>query len=231
MAGNAVSDEGLPLGAEIDADGLWSQVLNRAQGAGLRPGLFLDRDGLVVEEVHYLHRPADVRLIDGAAGVITKANVRGFPVILVTNQAGIAHGRYGWGEFAEVQEKIIDDLAAEGAFINAVFACPHHGDGRPPYDKPDHSWRKPNPGMLLATAERLPVDLGKSWIVGDRAQDLAAGKGAGLAGGVHVLTGHGGGDGEREEALRLEGDGFKALTAADITQAASLLPSFKEGGG
>ena len=84
--------------------------------------------------------------------------------------------------------------------------------------------------MLLATAERLPVDLGKSWIVGDRAQDLAAGKGAGLAGGVHILTGHGGGDGEREEALRLEGDGFKALTAADITQAASLLPLFKEGG-
>ncbi|MCH2327707.1 MAG: HAD-IIIA family hydrolase [Rhodospirillales bacterium] len=215
---------------EIDAAGLWSQVLNRAQGAGLRPGLFLDRDGVVVEEVHYLHRPADVRLIDGAAGVITQANVRGFPVILVTNQAGIAHGRYGWGEFAEVQEKIIDDLATEGAFINAVFACPHHGDGRPPYDKPDHSWRKPNPGMLLATAEKLPVDLGKSWIVGDRAQDLAAGKGAGLAGGVHVLTGHGGGDGEREEALRLEGDGFKALTAADITQAASLLPLFKEGG-
>jgi D-glycero-D-manno-heptose 1,7-bisphosphate phosphatase len=231
MVGNAVSDESLPLGAEIDADGLWSQVLNRAQGAGLRPGLFLDRDGVVVEEVHYLHRPADVRLIDGAAGVITKANVRGFPVILVTNQAGIAHSRYGWREFAEVQEKIIDDLTTEGAFINAVFACPHHGDGRPPYDKPDHSWRKPNPGMLLATAERLPVDLGISWIVGDRAQDLAAGKSAGLAGGVHVLTGHGGGDGEREEALRLEGDGFKALTAADITQAASLLPSFKEGGG
>jgi D-glycero-D-manno-heptose 1,7-bisphosphate phosphatase len=231
MGGNAVSGEGLPLGAEIDAEGLWSQVLNRAQGAGLRPGLFLDRDGVVVEEVHYLHRPADVRLINGAAGVITKANVRGFPVILVTNQAGIAHGRYGWGEFAEVQEKIIDDLTTEGAFINAVFACPHHGDGRPPYDKPDHSWRKPNPGMFLATAERLPVDLGKSWIVGDRAQDLAAGKGAGLAGGIHVLTGHGGGNGEREEALRLEGDGFKALTAADITQAASLLPPFKEGGG
>ena len=231
MVGNAVSDESLPLGAEIDADGLWSQVLNRAQGAGLRPGLFLDRDGVVVEEVHYLHRPADVRLIDGAASVITKANVRGFPVILVTNQAGIAHGRFGWGEFAEVQEKIIDDLTTEGAFINAVFACPHHGDGRPPYDKPDHSWRKPNPGMLLATAERLPVDLGKSWIVGDRAEDLAAGKGAGLAGGIHVLTGHGGGNGEREEALRLEGDGFKALTAADITQAASLLPLFKEGGG
>ena len=63
MAEDAVSDEGLPLGAEIDADGLWSQVLNRAQGAGLRAGLFLDRDGVVVEEVHYLHQPADVRLI------------------------------------------------------------------------------------------------------------------------------------------------------------------------
>lgn len=231
MAGDAISDEGLPLGAEIDTDGLWSQVLNRVQGAGPRPGLFLDRDGVVVEEVHYLHQPADVRLIDGAAGVIAKANIRGFPVILVTNQAGIAHGRFGWGEFAEVQQKIIDDLAAEGAFINAVFACPHHGDGRPPYDKPDHPWRKPNPGMLRAAAERLPVDLGTSWIVGDRAQDLTAGKGAGLAGGVHVLTGHGGEDGEREAAVKLDGGGFKALTAADITEAACLLPLFKEGWG
>lgn len=230
MAEDAVSDEGLPLGAEIDADGLWSQVLNRAQGAGLRPGLFLDRDGVVIEEVHYLHRPADVRLIDGAAEVIGQANVLGFPVILVTNQAGIAHGHFGWEEFAEVQEKIIDDLADEGAFVNAVFACPHHGDGRAPYDKPDHPWRKPNPGMLVAAAERLPVDLGTSWIVGDRALDLAAGKGAGLSGGIHVLTGHGGDDGEREESLKLDGDGFKALGAVGITEAATLLPLFKEGG-
>ena len=69
MAEEPTTKENLPPGAEIDSDGLWSQVLNRAQGATRRAALFLDRDGVVVEEVHYLHRPADVSLIDGAAGM------------------------------------------------------------------------------------------------------------------------------------------------------------------
>ena len=204
----------------------------RPSPAQVREGaLVLALDGVVVEEVQYLHQPTDVRIIEGAGDVIARANLLGLPVIVVTNQAGIAHGRYGWEEFAAVQEKIIDDLAAEGAFINAVFACPHHGEGRPPYDKPDHPWRKPNPGMMLAAAERLPLDLGKSWIVGDKALDLEAGKNAGLSGGVHVLSGHGSEDGEKEAAAKLGGDGFTALAAADITEAASLLPLFKDGRG
>ena len=175
MAEEPTSKENLPPGAEIDPDGLWSQVLNRAQGATRRAALFLDRDGVVVEDVHYLHRPEDVSLIDGACAVIAEANRRAIPVVMVTNQAGIAHGHYGWAEFIQVQEKILDDLAAEGAFVNGVFACPHHDGGRAPYDVENHPWRKPNPGMLLAAAERLPLDLGQSWIIGDRAGDLEAG--------------------------------------------------------
>ncbi len=224
MSNKPPPKEKLPLGASIDADGLWSQVLNRAQGAGLRAALFLDRDGVVVEEVHYLHKPADVRLIDGAAGLIGAANKSGVPVILVSNQAGIARGLYGWEAFIAVQDKILDGLAAEGAFINGVFACPHHGDGKAPYDTAEHPWRKPNPGMLIEAAQRLPVDLGASWIVGDQASDLEAGKNAKLAGGVHVLSGHGKDDGERDRALALSGNGFQALGAEDVKGAVSLLP-------
>jgi D-glycero-D-manno-heptose 1,7-bisphosphate phosphatase len=216
--------ENLPFGAEIDADGLWSQVLNRAQGAGRRAALFLDRDGVVIEEVHYLHKPADVRLIEGAAGLIGEANKSGVPVILVSNQAGIARGFYGWEEFIAVQDKVLDDLAQEDVFLNGVFVCPHHGDGKPPYDTAEHPWRKPNPGMLIAAAQRLPVDLGASWIVGDQASDLEAGKNARLAGGVHVLSGHGKDDGERDGALALSGNGFQVLGAKDLKGAVSLLP-------
>lgn len=220
----------LPQGADLDADGLWSQVLNRVQGTGMKPALFLDRDGVLVEEVHYLSNPQDAHLIDGAARIIGEANNLAIPVIIVTNQAGIARGHLGWPEFIAVQEKIIDDLATEGVFVNGVFACPYHGDGRAPYDMPDHPWRKPNPGMLLEAAQRLPIDLEKSWIIGDKAADLEAGKKAGLAGGIHVLTGHGKDDGEREASLALAGDGFQAAPADDIADAGSLL-GFLQGSG
>lgn len=217
----------LPLGAELDGDHLWSQVLNRVQGRRRRAGLFLDRDGVVVEEVAYLHKPEDVKLIAGAADVVLAANRLGVPVILVTNQAGIGRGHYGWGDFAAVHERINGDLARAGAFVNGVFACPHHGDGRAPYDRANHPWRKPNPGMLLAAAERLPLDLGRSWIVGDRATDIEAGRKAGLAGGVHVATGYGGDAGERRRALEQGGDGFEVLAAASIAEAAALVPLLK----
>lgn len=224
MSSSPLIPDPLPAGADIDGDYLFSQVVNRAQGPGRRGGLFLDRDGAMVEEVHYLHKPDDVKLIAGAADVIAAANRLGVPVILVTNQAGIGRGHYGWEDFIAVHERLNDDLAEAGVFVNGVFACPHHGDGKPPYDRADHPWRKPNPGMLLAAAERLPLDLARSWIVGDRATDLEAGRNAGLAGGVHVATGYGGNDAERRRAMALGGDGFKALAAATIAEAREMLP-------
>jgi D-glycero-D-manno-heptose 1,7-bisphosphate phosphatase len=230
MAGDTEITENLPFGADIDEDGLWRQVLNRPQGSGRHAALFLDRDGVMVEDTDYLHRPADVILIDGAARVIAEANLLAVPVILVTNQAGIGRGKFGWPDFIAVQKKIIDELDREGAFLNAVFACPHHADARPPYDAPDHPWRKPNPGMLLGAAERLPIDLGRSWLIGDRAGDLEAGKSAGLAGGVHLLTGHGGDAGERDRAEALSGGGFQTLIAESIGGALEVLPLLRESG-
>ncbi|HIM24579.1 MAG TPA: HAD-IIIA family hydrolase, partial [Rhodospirillales bacterium] len=159
MAENIQITETLPVGAELSEDGLWSQVLNRPQGSGRHRALFLDRDGVIVEDTNYLHRPEDVRMIDGAVEVIATANQLAIPVIVITNQAGIARGLYGWNEFVQVQETILAALDIGGAFVNAVFACPHHGDGKPPYKQADHPWRKPNPGMLLAAAERMALDI------------------------------------------------------------------------
>lgn len=229
-----ISKPPLPVGAELDNGGLWAQVLNRLQGSGQgnirRPALFLDRDGVIVEDTNYLHRPEDVRMIDGAAEVIARANRRAIPVIVITNQAGIGRGYYGWEDFIAVQETIIEELDKGGAFINAVFACPHHKDGQPPYDQADHPWRKPNPGMILDAAERLPLDLGRSWVIGDRAGDLEAAKTSGMSGGLHVLTGHGGDSGERDTAESLDGEGFQTVTAASIAEAVEILPIFSEGG-
>ena len=144
--------------------------------------------------------------------------------MIVTNQAGVGRGMYGWPEFSAVQEVMLDMLADAGAFVNAVFACPHHADGHAPYDVPDHLARKPNPGMLQAAADMMPLDLSASWIIGDRASDVAAAKRAGCAGGVHVATGHGRNDGERKNALEYDSDAFRSFAAADIADAARYIP-------
>lgn len=212
----------LPFGAEIDDEGIWCQVLNRVENRHPRPVLFLDRDGVVVEEVHYLSRPEDVRLVEGAAEVVALANSKSIPVVLVTNQAGIGYGKFHWQDFIDVQETILNELDEHGAYLNAVYACPFHATGQVPYQHPDHPCRKPNPGMLTKASDRIPVDKSRSWIVGDRKGDLEAGKRFGLAGGVHVLTGHGEKPEEQSTALSLHDELYVVHQAKSIRN----LPDF-----
>jgi D-glycero-D-manno-heptose 1,7-bisphosphate phosphatase len=169
--------------------GMWVWVSPRARMS--RPALFLDRDGVIVEDPGYLSRAADLALIPGAAGLIALANREGIPVVEVTNQAGIGRGYYGWNEFGAVEEALARALADAGAALDAVMACPYHSQGVAPWAHPDHPARKPRPGMLLAAQRLLQLDLRGSWIVGDKFPDLLAGYRAGLHGGLHVLTGQG----------------------------------------
>ena len=208
----------------IASDHIWSQVLRRPLNTSMRPCLFLDRDGVVVEERHYLHKPDDVALIDGAAEIIGTANRAGIAVVLVTNQSGIARGYFSWADFAATQERILGDLAADGAFVDAVYACPHHDVGNPPYDNPDHPARKPNPGMLTRAREALYLDLSSSWIVGDHATDIGAAYNAGLQGAVHVATGHGLHEGQRGNALAYADKGLNVVIAASIAECAAIIP-------
>lgn len=220
------ADLRLPPNAAIDAEHVWIQALRAAPVPRPRPALFLDRDGVIVEEVAYLSRPDDVRMVPGAAETIAMANARDVAVVIVTNQSGIGRALYGWNEFADVQARILAELSRAGAAVDAVFACPHHEDGFPPYDRADHEARKPNPGMLLRAARMLSLDLARSWIVGDRAGDIAAGRNAGIAGGLHVATGYGVEPIQREGALALAGPAFKILAAPSIADAPRHIPLF-----
>jgi D-glycero-D-manno-heptose 1,7-bisphosphate phosphatase len=206
---------------QITADGCWCEVIGNAGNDTLRPCLFLDRDGVIVEEVGYLHRVEDLRLIEAAVPAIAAANARDWRVVIVTNQAGIGRGLYGWEDFHRVQSSLLAELAARGAGVDMVLACPHHASAREPYRHPGHPWRKPNPGMLMEAARRLSIDLGRSWIVGDHFSDLEAGRAAGLAGGVHVLTGHG--RQHRETVASLATTDFAVLCAATAAEALSIL--------
>jgi D-glycero-D-manno-heptose 1,7-bisphosphate phosphatase len=173
----------------LNAEGVWCEVLTKL--APGRPALFLDRDGTVIEETEYLCRVEDVAMIPGAAGVIAAANKYSVAVVLVTNQAGIGRGYYGWAEFKAVQQAIIAALAAEGARLDAVYACAHHPEGREAFAHRNHPARKPNPGMLLQAASDLALDFKTSWLVGDKATDVEAAKRACIAGAMQIATGHG----------------------------------------
>jgi D-glycero-D-manno-heptose 1,7-bisphosphate phosphatase len=170
--------------------GLFLQRLTDMDGRG-KPCLFLDRDGVLVEETNYLHRTDDVVLIAGVAEAIARANNLDIPVVMVTNQAGIGRGYYSWAQFIEVQAFILERCREYGAHYDMVLACAYHAEGVPPYNRAAHPWRKPACGMLEEAARSLGVDLSRSYIVGDTLSDLSAGASAGLSGGTLVATGHG----------------------------------------
>jgi D-glycero-D-manno-heptose 1,7-bisphosphate phosphatase len=203
-----------------DELGIWirTPLMN---GATLRPALFLDRDGVIVEDHGYLSRAEDVVLLPGAATLIARANRRNIPVVEITNQAGIARGYYGWDAFLEVEQALTRQLASFGAAIDAVFACPFHRDGAPPWAHPAHPARKPRPGMLLAAQQAVNLDLTRSWIVGDKMGDLLAGYHARLAGGLHVLTGEG--PAHREAILAWHHPGFEVVCGDSIGDAGLLI--------
>lgn len=202
--------------------GVWARVPGGAP-ASPRPALFLDRDGVMVEDPGYLYRPADMILIPGVAEVIGLANRQGIPVIEVTNQAGIGRGYYGWAQFLELENALAGELARAGAVIDAVFACPYHRDGIAPWTHPAHPARKPRPGMLLAAGRFLNIALESSWIVGDKHGDLLAGRNAGLRGGLHVLTGHGAK--HRQAVTECRWAEFEVRVGDSIRDAAGLLES------
>jgi D-glycero-D-manno-heptose 1,7-bisphosphate phosphatase len=187
------------------------------------PGLLLDRDGVLVKEVNYLHRRQDVEIATGAVELLRWAAQAGLPVAVVTNQAGIARGMFGWDAFLAVQDEIASRLTAEGVEVDLTIACPFHPEHTPSWRAAHAHWRKPGPGMLQQAGELLNLDLARSWMVGDNASDTAAAKAAGLAGAVHVLTGHGAR--YRDDALRLDGGRFHVLSAENLPGALARLQS------
>jgi D-glycero-D-manno-heptose 1,7-bisphosphate phosphatase len=201
----------------IDEAGLWCEIASA--DCRSRAALFLDRDGVIIEDRGYVGRIEDMRLIADAAPAIARCNALGIPVVVVTNQSGIARGYYRWSDFHAVQAALSAALSTAGARIDAVLACAYHEAGSEPLRVANHPWRKPNPGMLVAAAGRMNLDLAQSWIVGDKASDLAAGAAAGIAGGTLIA----GDDRERQEASRLANPRYAVATAASLAAAVATL--------
>jgi D-glycero-D-manno-heptose 1,7-bisphosphate phosphatase len=132
-----------------------------------RRAVFLDRDGTIVVERHYLSSPEDVELIPGAASAIRALRAAGYAVVVVTNQAGIARGLYQQSDYDAVAARMSDLLAQGGATLDATYHCPHHPDFTGPCD-----CRKPEVALYRAAEADLGLDLAGSWFVGDKTSDL-----------------------------------------------------------
>lgn len=203
----------------LTAEGIWLSV-NRSPFPQPVPALFLDRDGVVVVDTEFIADPNDVSLMDGAANLVARAGASGLAVVVVTNQSGIDRGLYGWAEFASVEAEIAGQLASAGAGTDAVVACPFHPEFTAGYGATHAGWRKPGAGMLRLAGTTLNIDMSRSWMVGDRVTDIAAGREAGLAGGIFVA----GKEGERAaDAQALAGPGFTVEICRDIAAAEAAL--------
>lgn len=131
--------------------------------------VFLDRDGTIVEDPGFLHDPAAVRLLPGAAGAIRRLNEAGWPVIVVSNQSGIARGHYTVDDYHAVQRRLDELLQEQGARLDASFFCPHHPDFTGPC-----ACRKPGTKLFLDAQADFGgrIDFARSWFVGDRPSDV-----------------------------------------------------------
>jgi D-glycero-D-manno-heptose 1,7-bisphosphate phosphatase len=142
--------------------------------------LFLDRDGVVNEEVGYLHRAEEVRFVDGIFSLCRTAAVLGYRLIVVTNQAGIARGYYSEADFESLMEYMRGVLRREGVELDAVYHCPFHPEHGVGRYKREHEDRKPGTGMLRRGAREFRVELRDSVLIGDRCSDVGAANAAGL---------------------------------------------------
>ena len=152
-----------------------------------RAALFLDRDGVINADRGFVARREDFVWQDGIFDLVRRALARGLVPVIVTNQSGIGRGLYSCEDFATLTTWMLACFAAQAAPIARVYHCPYHPEAIIPRFRQSHPWRKPAPGMLLAAARDLDLDLARSIMIGDRWSDVGAAVAAGI--GRIVLVG------------------------------------------
>jgi len=137
--------------------------------------IFLDRDGTLIEDPGYINNPDQIKLLDGVAEALAELKALGYKLIVTSNQSGVARGIVTEKTLGEIHNRLKQLLAEKGGHLDKIYYCPYHPDGVIPKYRKESDWRKPNPGMLLAAAGEMNVDLGESWVIGNSSRDIEAG--------------------------------------------------------
>lgn len=176
---------------EVEEDLLSGRVCARNMSRKQK-AVFLDRDGTINKYVGFLTRPEEFELIPGAAEAIKRINHSEYLAIVVSNQPVIARGESSFEQLQEIHNKMETELGRAGAFLDAIYYCPHHPDkgfeGERSEYKIDCCCRKPKPGLLFRAAEEFNIDLSESILIGDDQRDLNAGKCAGLRSSILIRS-------------------------------------------
>ncbi|MFZ0450473.1 MAG: HAD family hydrolase [Desulfatiglandaceae bacterium] len=189
-----------------------------------KPAVFLDRDGTINEQMGYINHPSRFFLLPGTADAIRLLNANGFLAIVVSNQSGVARGYFPVELVHEIHAKMEEMLEKGRARLDGIFFCPHHRRGTVPEYSVKCNCRKPETGLIEQACRKLAIDMARSYVVGDRCQDLEMARSASLKG-VLVLTGYG--RGEREYLL--PGSSAKPVhVAKDLLEAVQWIINFKK---
>ena len=174
-----IKDMGTPERYYAVCDDVRSGKVARLNRSNKRPAIFLDRDGTISNEVNLLNKPEQLELIEGAAEAIRLINKSDYLAVIVTNQPVIARNLCSIEELEYIHATLETMLGKEGAYVNAIYYCPHHPDKGYPEERPEYKidceCRKPKPGMLLQAAKDWNIDLSHSVMIGDTTRDLQAG--------------------------------------------------------
>jgi D-glycero-D-manno-heptose 1,7-bisphosphate phosphatase len=141
--------------------------------------VFLDRDGTLINDPGYLTEPDQVQILDGVAEALKEFQELGYKTVVVSNQSGVARGVLTVETLERIHDRLRELLAAQGAALDAIYYCPYHPEATVPEYRKDSDWCKPRPGMLLAAAGEMDLDLAQSWMIGDNDRDIEAGRRAG----------------------------------------------------
>lgn len=172
-----------------------------------KSAFFLDRDGVVIRQVSYLHDPEQAELEKNVPEALKRIHEKGMLAVVVTNQSGVARGMFSKEDVEKVHARIQELLAPYGERIDGFFTCFHHPDYTGPC-----ACRKPAPGLFLEAAEVLGIDPGSSFMAGDKFSDLESGRNAGVRRSYLLMTGYG-----PKYAERARAEGFS--TADDLLAA------------
>lgn len=187
-----IKDMGTPDRYEAVCRDMRQGTVARRNKQHPRPAVFLDRDGVITKEVHLLHRPEQLQLVEGAAEAIRRINRSDYLAVIVTNQPVIARNLCSIEELEHIHATLETMLGKEHAYVNAIYYCPHHPDGGYPEERKEYKikcdCRKPAPGMLLQAARDWNIDLSASYMIGDSERDVLAGENAGCKKSVRIET-------------------------------------------